>query len=69
MTNATSVSKTDDMIDYLVWKHYRKQSGYVEAVLEATYRISSYPELLPAGVEVSLPEVAVIDPPIKLWED
>jgi phage tail protein X len=69
MTDAIAVSKTDDMLDYIVWKHYRKQSGYVEAVLEASYRISSQPEKLPAGVAVSLPDVAIIDPPIKLWED
>jgi phage tail protein X len=71
MAEATVVSKTDDMLDYIVWKHYRKQSGYVEAVLDSpkNYRIASQPEQLPAGVAVVLPDVTVIDPPIKLWED
>jgi phage tail protein X len=71
MAEATVVSKTDDMLDYLVWKHYGKQSGYVEAVLNSpkNYRISSQPELLPAGLEVVMPEVTVVDPPVKLWED
>jgi phage tail protein X len=69
MADASTVSKTGDMVDYLVWKHYGKQSGYVEATLEATYRLSRHPELLPAGVKVSFPDVAIVDPPIKLWED
>jgi phage tail protein X len=71
MADATAVSRTDDMLDYIVWKHYQKQSGYVEAVLNSSknYRLSDKPELLPAGVHVYLPDTTVVDPPIKLWED
>jgi phage tail protein X len=71
MAKATLVAKMDDMLDYLVWKHYRKQSGYVEAVLDSpdNYRIASLPELLPLGTQVVMPDVTVVDPPVKLWED
>jgi phage tail protein X len=71
MTATVAVSKTDDMIDYIVWRAYKKQSGYIEAVLDSpsNYRLSNQPELLPAGVRIVLPDMTIVDPPITLWED
>ena len=63
-------SRSGDALDLIVWRHY----GYVEGAIEAVYRVNpglcDRPLILPAGVEILLPD----DPPkpaIKIslpWE-
>lgn len=71
MAEATITSKDGDMIDFLVWKHYGKQSSYVEAVLDSAknWRLSYQPEELNAGTKVVMPQVEPVEPTINLFGD
>lgn len=59
------------MLDEIVWRAYGKQSGFVEKILDhrANYRIARYPEILPAGVTVALPDLVVQKAVKRLWDD
>lgn len=46
-----------EMVDSICHKTYGDESGFVEAVLEATPGLSALPEPLPIGTVVNLPEV------------
>lgn len=50
-------TKQDDVLDAVVFKYYNGQSGALEQVLEANKGIADYGAVLPAGVEVTLPEL------------
>lgn len=50
-------TKDGDTLDAICWKHYGKQSGAVEAVLEANMRLARLGEELPAGILVTLPDL------------
>ena len=60
----------NDMLDWIAWKHYGKQSGAVEAMLEANPGIADYGDKLPAGLVIILPEIQLpkTDKIIKLWD-
>jgi phage tail protein X len=65
----TVTSKDGEMIDEIVWRAYGKQSGFVEKVLDANYRLADNPEELPAGVVISLPSLIINRPIKRLWDD
>ena len=66
----TYTTKDGEVLDYIVWKHYGKTSGILEQVLNANRHLAEYDAVLPAGVEINLPDIT---PPannqkIKMWQ-
>ena len=63
-------TREGDVLDWICWKHYRSQSGAVEAVLEANNGLADLGDVLPAGVEIVLPELSLpeTDEFIRLWD-
>jgi phage tail protein X len=61
-----------DTIDSICFKFYGATNGPVEAVYEANRGIEDYPAILPAGIEIQLPEITVAKTsdlkPIRLWD-
>lgn len=62
-------TKAGDVVDWIVWRHYGRQAGAVELVLEANPGLADHGAALPAGVEVVLPELPVPEPEpvVRLW--
>ena len=60
----------NDMLDWIAWKHYGKQSGAVEAILEANHGLADHGDKLPAGLVISLPEIQLpkTDIIVRLWD-
>lgn len=50
-------TKQGDVLDAVVFKYYEGQSGALEQVLVVNKGIADYGAILPAGVEVVLPEL------------
>jgi len=63
-------TREGDMLDFIAWKHYGKQSGVVEEILEANPKLAEYGEQFPAGVIIILPDVELpkTDTVIRLWD-
>lgn len=65
-------TREGDMVDWICWRHYGVQSGAVEAVLEANRGLAEYGDALPAGLEITLPEIALpvvsTDRMVRLWD-
>lgn len=59
-----------DMIDWICWKHYGRQSNAVEVVLAANPGIADYGETLPANVIIELPEIELPESEdiVRLWD-
>lgn len=70
----TYVTKDGDMLDMICYREYGgKQSGAVEAVLDANYhaRLSEYGAILPRGIRIVLPDLPSTlstTPLVKLWD-
>ncbi len=60
----------NDMLDWIAWKHYGKQSGAVEAILEANPGLADKGDQLPAGLIIILPEIQLpkTDKIVRLWD-
>ena len=67
---AKYVAKDGDTLDWLCWRHYRQQSGAVEAVLLANPNLADKGLLLQAGDVVKLPELqtAPVEGVVRLWD-
>ena len=50
-------TRDGDSLDAICWKHYGRQAGAVEAVLEANPGLSEVGPVLPAGFVIGLPEL------------
>ncbi len=65
-------TRDGDSLDRICWKHYGRQSGAVEIVLEANRHqdLSSYGPVLPAGLIIDLPDLPAAPPgaTISLWD-
>lgn len=63
-------TREGDALDWICWKHYGAQSGAVEAVLEANTNLAEFGEVLPAGLEITLPDLALpkAETVIRLWD-
>lgn len=62
-------TQAGDMLDLICFRHYGgRQAGAVEAVLEAnqTIGLSDYPERLPFGLTITLPDLPSGTPQLKL---
>ena len=68
--NAIYRTRKGDVLDWICWKHYRTQSGAVEAVLEDNNGLANLGDVLPAGVEIILPELSLpkSEAVIRLWD-
>lgn len=45
------------MVDEICHRHYGRSRGAVEQVLEANPGLAGYGPILPAGVEIALPDI------------
>ena len=63
-------TREGDVLDWICWKHYKKQSGAVEAVLEANNGLANFGDILPTGLEIILPELSLpeTDQLVRLWD-
>lgn len=63
-------TKEGDVLDRVCWKHYGAQAGAVEAVLEANTNLAEHGEVLPAGLEIVLPDLVLpkTERLIRLWD-
>lgn len=59
-----------DTLDWICWKHYGRQSGAVEAVLEANPGLAEKGPVFSAGQLVTLPDLApaATTTIIRLWD-
>jgi phage tail protein X len=58
-----------DVLDWICWRYYGRQSGAVEAVLAANVGLAERGPIYPAGVRVTLPELAEpVRQPTRLWD-
>ncbi|PIR37721.1 MAG: phage tail protein [Alphaproteobacteria bacterium CG11_big_fil_rev_8_21_14_0_20_39_49] len=62
-------TRKGDMLDHVAWKHYKKQSGAVEEILEANPGLAEYGEQFPAGLVITLPDIVLPESKeiIRLW--
>ena len=63
-------TKEGDVLERVCWKHYGAQAGAVEAVLEANTNLAEHGEVLPAGLEIILPDLVLPETErlIRLWD-
>lgn len=64
------LTKENEMLDLICWRHYGFTDGVVELVLETNPSLAEYGSFLPAGLKIKLP---VIQEPLKrstlkIWE-
>lgn len=66
----TYETRDGDVLDYICWRHYRRQSGAVEAVLEANPGLADRGPVFPAGVTITLPDLPAPEATavIRIWD-
>ncbi len=65
----TYVTKENDVIDWICWKHYGFTNGAVEEILRQNPKLAEYDEHLPEGLIVKLPAIdKTARKTIKLWD-
>lgn len=66
----TYQTRDGDTLDWICWKHYGRQSGAVETVLEANRNLASLGPIYPAGVEILLPDLipSSTTSVVRLWD-
>lgn len=60
-----------DMLDLMIWRAIGRTSGALEVVLEANPGAAALPQILPAGIVITIPPEAEQQPvakSFKLWE-
>lgn len=67
---ATYRTRDGDMLDAICWQQYGRQSGAVEAVLEANRDLADLGPVYAAGVLIELPDLSAPTQggPVRLWE-
>lgn len=67
---ASYTTKQGDTLDWICWKHYGRQSGAVEAVLEANPGLAGAGTVLAAGKVIVLPDLPSpgVRDTVKLWD-
>ncbi len=65
-------TRQGDVVDEIAWKYYGTRDGRaVERLLEANPGLADYPERLPAGVIIAMPDLptpAIGATKVKLWD-
>lgn len=67
----TYTTRDGDTVDFIAWKFYGATTNQVvEAVLAANRGLADYGPQLPAGLAITLPEIAAPAKAkgVKLWE-
>ncbi|BFD48241.1 MAG: tail protein X [Wolbachia endosymbiont of Sergentomyia squamirostris] len=64
------ITRENEMLDQICWKHYGYSSGAVEIVLEENPGIADYGSFLPAGLKIRLPTIQeqLKKSKLKVWE-
>lgn len=67
---AEYITKDNETLDYIVWRHYGATDGIMERVLDANRHLAQYDAALPAGVKITLPDITQPSNTnkIKLWQ-
>jgi len=67
---AEYITKDNETLDYIVWRHYGATAGILERVLDANRHLVQYDAALPAGVKITLPDITQPSNTnkIKLWQ-
>lgn len=62
-------TKQGDVLDAVVFKYYKGQTGALEQVLEANRGLAKYGAVLPAGLAIVLPDLPKPSPKesVTLW--
>lgn len=64
-------TRDSDTLDWICWRHYGRQSGAVEAVLEANPGLADKGPVLSAGELITLPDLdtsVTSTSIIRLWD-
>lgn len=63
-------SEDGDTVDLIAWRHYGSKPGSAEAILEANQNLADYGVTLPAGLEITLPDLVEADTSttVNLWD-
>lgn len=68
---AKYISKDGDMLDQICHDFYGESKKFTELVLEKNSRLANYDTVLPAGVEINLPDAIEVEQEstlIRLWD-
>ncbi|GAB6260341.1 tail protein X [Photobacterium sp. R1] len=62
-------TRDGDMLDDICWRHYGRENA-VEAVLAMNPGLADFGPLLPSGIEIKLPDLAVpvSEEAVSLWD-
>lgn len=66
----TYITRQNDILDDVVFRYYGDtDNGIVEIVLEANRGLADHGPILPAGIEVELPDRPAVSKPtlVRLW--
>jgi phage tail protein X len=69
--SAIHVTSTFDALDLICARHYGRQAGAVEQVLEANPDIAAVAHRLPVGLSIVLPDIATngqAEQTVRLWD-
>lgn len=63
-------TKDGDTVDWICWRHYGRQSGAVEHVLDANPGLAELGAVLPAGTLIVLPDLPEPTAPklVRIWD-
>lgn len=64
------ITRENEMLDYICFKHYGYSSGSVEIVLEENHGLADYGSFLPEGLKIRLPIIQeqLKKSKLKVWE-
>ena len=67
---ATYLTRDNDLLDDICWRHYGRQSGAVEQVLSTNRGLAERGPVYPTGVLITLPDLAAptAPGPVRLWD-
>lgn len=68
---ATYITRDGDTLDYIAWRYYGATANrVVEQVLTANAGLADYGPTLPAGLSITLPEIAqpAQRQGVRLWD-
>lgn len=69
--SAIHITSVNDALDLICARHYGRQAGVVERVLEANPEIAAVAHRLPVGVSIVLPDIAAsgqAQQAVRLWD-
>lgn len=68
--SASYITSENEALDLICARHYGRQAGAVERVLEVNPNIAAVAHRLPSGLEISLPDIVVGAglQAVKLWD-